>query len=67
MHLAVCIENMTCSKSRIEMAAQIENIIGRRKISIILSILHLGPSSFPTHCKLLPKSSEIDPQTNQLW
>jgi hypothetical protein len=60
-------ENMTRSKSRIEMAVQIKNIIGIRKMSIILSILHLGPSSFPTHCKHLTRSSEIDPQTNQLW
>ena len=60
--LTVCTENMTWNKSRIEMAAQIKNIIGIRKMSIILSILHSGPSSFQTHCNHLTRSSEIDLQ-----
>ena len=55
----------TRNNSRIEMAAQIENMIGNKKISIKFSILHLGPFSFPRHCMLRPKFSWTDPQWYQ--
>jgi hypothetical protein len=45
------------SRRRKEMAAQKENINGSNKQSIIVSLLNLGPSSFPRKSMLHPKSS----------
>ncbi len=54
-----CLERMTWKRSRKEMADQIKNIIGKRNISIILSILNLGPFRFPRHYSSLSSLVEL--------
>jgi hypothetical protein len=54
--LAMRSEKDAQRSSRIEIAAQIENMIGKMKIYIISSVLHSGPFSFPRHWMHPPRS-----------
>jgi hypothetical protein len=57
--LAVRNDKNARRSSRIEMAARIENMIGKMKMSIIFSILHSGPFSFLRHCMHPSRFSQI--------